>query len=139
MSLNEAMLQKQTSADTTRLTSINPESHSFEQIYCRQNNCSPDQFELKVFCRCLHHPLLTPAVWAIFQFRSQVFRLDTSLISLVSKTSNIEDFRNTVQAYDGFDRLHPDNNFFRRTLHLRISRRKLITLARQVFDQAPRP
>ena len=135
----EAMLQNQTSSDTAGQTSVNPESHTFEYLYCRQSNCSPGQFERKILWKCLHHPLMTPAVRMIFQFRSHVFSLDTNLISLVSKTNNFNDFRNTVQAFDGFDRLHPDNNFFRRTLHLRISRRKLITLARQVFDQAPQP
>ena len=133
------MPNNQTKANATGAESVTSGLGTFEQIYCRQNKCSPDKYERNVFWNCLNHPHLTPAVWLIFQVHSQVFSLDTNLINLVSKTTNLSDFRDTVEGYDGFDRLHPDTNFFRRTLHLRISRRKLIALAHQVFDQERQP
>ena len=110
--------------------------YAFKDLYCQQQACSPKHFEWKVFNRSLHHPLLTPAVWLLYRAHPQLFRLDTNLIGIASKSDNFSDFRKTVDAYDGFDRLQPDNNFFRRTLHLRISRRKLNTLAHQVFGRA---
>jgi len=135
MSLKEATPNKQTRANATGAESVNPEYGTFEHLYCRQNQCSLEEYEHKVFWHCLNHPLMTPAVWAIYRVQAHVFSLDTNLINLVSQTTSLSDFRNTVEAYDGFDRLHPDTNFIRRTLHLRISRRKLIALAHQVFDQ----
>ncbi len=132
----KAMPDNQTSAHVTETKVANSENGTFALIYCRQNKCSPDKYEGNVFWDCLNHPLMTPVVWLIFRIQSNVFSLDTNLINLVSQTANFNDFRNTVEEYDGFDRLHPENNFFRRTLKLRISRRKLIALGHQAFGQS---
>ena len=127
---------KQFPVEAGQPTAGGPDLYAFGELYCQQQNCGPRQFAWQILRRCLHHPILTPPAWLIYRTRTQLLRLDTNLIGLVSKIDNFTEFRNTVDAYDGFDRHHPANNFFRRTLHLRLSRRKLIKLAHQVFERA---
>jgi len=111
---------------------------TFLELYCRQHRCSPERGKRKILWHCFNHQLTRPPAWLLFHLQPNIFRLDLGLISHIGGETDLHNLNHSVIDFDGFDPLHPDNNFFRKSLGLRLSRRKLITLAHETFGAAGR-
>jgi hypothetical protein len=136
--LDEALLISplEAAANSVGTDSLSP--GTFLQMYCVQHRCSPVQAKRKIFWHCLSHPLTRPLAWLLFHLQPKIFQLDLGLISHIGGETDLHQLNHTVVDCDGFDPLHPDNNVFRKSLGLRVSRRKLIALAHETFGAARR-
>ena len=111
---------------------------TFLELYCRRYHCPPERARQKILWHCLHRRLLQPVAWGLHLLQPKTFLLDLGLINHVGAKTDAHSVVLEVRGSDAFDQFHPDNNFFRKSLGLRLSRRKLITLAHETFGAAGR-
>ena len=112
---------------------------TFLELFCRRHRCPPAVGKRKILWRCQHYPVLQPLARVLYLLKPKIFRLDLGLISQVGHETDTHRVSESIKYSDAFDQYHPDTNFFRQTLGLRLSRRKLIALAHDIFDESKSP
>lgn len=104
---------------------------SFKERFCLAARCQPDRYEWRVLRRCRHRRSWLP-YFLVKWLAPHLYADDLALIQLVAGSTNMADFRWTVQGH--VDR-YPVRGFWRRHLRLRMSRGHLLELAQVVFNQ----
>ena len=116
-----------------------PQEGTFLELFCRRHRCPPAVGKRKILWRCQHYPALTLLARMLYLLKPKIFRLDLGLISQVGHETDAHRVSENIKYSDAFDQYHPHTNFFRQTLGLRLSRRKLIALAHEIFDESQSP
>lgn len=107
------------------------EYRSFMMLYCRTRGVIPASFATKVLLETLY-PHARPLLGLIAQLYPDHFRADYEFIEDVSRMQHHTDFGSAVESYIS----HPANaDFLRRRLRLRISVRRMLRLANDIFPQ----
>src|ERR1700690_4679924 len=108
---------------------------TFEEKYCEANHCSPDEFQRKIFWKCLHRHAL-PFVPFLLLFNPQYFAADFELIREVRRAVKMNQVWEEVREYF----LSPKHyGWFRRKANIRLSARRLISLAREYLPMTGSP
>ena len=108
-------------------------SNDLSQRFCAQFNCLPEAFEARVFWRCLY-PAAIPAAALLWYVNRSFFQDDFELIEDVKHAKSYEETKNLI-SFAGTE--HTRRNFFRVRLRIRVSKRRLQNLARDLFPQPP--
>ena len=98
---------------------------SFQEAFCDQTGCSPEEFEIRVFWRCLHRRAL-PLSALIYRANRSFFELDFRTIRQLGVAKSFEEFGEEVNSFRSDNRRH--GGFLRRRLRVRISGRRLMKL-----------
>ena len=107
------------------------EFRSFMMRYCRTRGVLPAAFANQLLLETLY-PHARPLLGLLTQLNPDHFRADYEFIEDVSRMQHHTDFGDAVECYI----THPANaGFLRRRLRLRISVRRMLRLANDVFPQ----
>ena len=104
--------------------------YTFEKLFCRSRSCRAEDLEIKVLWRCLYHSSTLPLAWLVLRFDPDFFRADFQMISEIKEATTHSQVRNILSDH------HTEflkKSFLRNRLKLRVSRTKLISLARAVL------
>lgn len=105
---------------------------SLKSAYCQKYDCSPDQFEEKVFRKCLY-PQARLVASFIRLFSHRFFFYDFELLNSVGEASTLSEIVADIGAF----RCNPrwQGGVLRRTLRIRISGKRLIALAKGLLKE----
>ena len=106
---------------------------TFRERFCEAYKCAPDEFEEKVFWRCLHRHAW---IFAKFLYRSdpKIFKEDIEFIHEIGSVTNPYMFKSELNRYHG--RNVRERGWLRGTFVIRVSARRVITLKNRIFRQA---
>src|SRR5260370_30306908 len=103
----------------------------FQDLFCRQFNCSPSDYKQRAFRELLyrHAKLVVPVVRKL---RRELFAEDFRFIRLLGEAT---DLREAKAAAGDFQSMNiTRKSFWRTTLKMRVSGGKASTLAQQLFQ-----
>ena len=104
---------------------------NFCELYCDRFQCSPMEFDDDVFWRCLHP---RARLWAhlIRMVNRNYFATDIELIESVGDLTDLDQMDSEVMLF----RYHrPAKGFWRGKMRVRISGRRLLGLAKDLFTK----
>lgn len=101
---------------------------TFRESYCERFNCPPEDYERRVFWRCLYRRSL-PLSLLVYLFRRDHFNLDLQTIRQLGVCRSSREFRDELEA---FRYEYQMQGGILRNLRVRISGKRLIQLLRQV-------
>jgi hypothetical protein len=99
---------------------------SFQEAFCNQNECSIEEFESRVFWRCLHRRALPLSAFA-YLIKRTFFEPDFRTIRQLGVAKSFEEFGEEVNSFRSENRRH--GGLLRRRLRMRVSGRRLMALA----------
>jgi hypothetical protein len=102
---------------------------SFLERYCKTYQCPAESFEKNVLWRCMP-ALPRPLAQFIGRVNRNFFRSDMALISELKEATRFSQVRDIISFYTFQS---PRQSFVRQLLRLRMSRSKLLKLARSVL------
>ncbi len=106
------------------------ESRSFRQIFCERTGCRPEQFEEKLFQKCLYsHAVYVAPVIRIFD--SAVFKPDFELIKHAATTTSLGELERELDIFRWY---FPPMGFWRRVMNVRMSGRLLLNVGKELFQ-----
>jgi len=101
---------------------------TFREAFCERFNCPAEEFERRVFWRCLHRRSL-PLAWLVYVLRRQYFALDFQTIRQLAVSRSPQEFRGELES---FRYEYQMRGGVLRDLRVRISGKRLISLLREV-------
>ena len=105
---------------------------TFEQVYCERHNCTPRQFQRKLFARGMY---LHARPFALFirLVNARFFAADDSLVRSVAQATTMRAVREEVRDYfwDSENR-----NWLRQVLKIRVSGQRIKNLAREYLPES---
>jgi hypothetical protein len=106
-----------------------PDNDSFQEKYRKKHPCPPEKFEQQVLWQCMHTPS-RPLAWLIWLIHQEYFQPDLDLIGELKNTNRFSQVRDII----GFHSVPPPKaNFLRQWFKIRMSKSKLLKLAKSVF------
>jgi hypothetical protein len=107
---------------------------TFQEAFCLEARCSPEEYESKVFWRCLHRRAL-PLSALLFRINPTLFDVDIRTIRQLGVARSFEEFCGEVDSFRSENRRH--GGFLRRQLYVRVSGRRLMALALSLPPDMP--
>ena len=104
--------------------------YTFAKLFCRSHRCHAENLEVRVLWHCLYHASSIPLAWLVLKFAPDYFHADFQMISEIKAATTHAQVREILADH------HTEflkKSFLRRRLKLRVSRTKLISLARAVL------
>jgi hypothetical protein len=108
---------------------------TFEELYCKANQCTPADLSRRVFWKCLYRHAV-PLAPLILTFNSRYFDADKRLIEDVAKAERMNQVWEAVREYFIDPRYR---GWGRRKGNIRISARRLIGLTREYLPPSGTP
>ncbi len=109
------------------------ESLEFREAVCRKFGCAPEAYPETVFSHCLY-PHAAGSVKLIRWLKPDYFAADFELIHQIATVTEMRQVRAEVENH----RYHnPSATLLRRFLRIRLSGRRVIQLADQIFARPP--
>src|SRR4029079_12814438 len=106
---------------------------TFKTLFCKRFQCSDPEFERQLFARCLHwHARLLSPI--IARLSSRFFQEDLGFSGDLSTAASHGEVITELNRFYG--RNVRDRNWFRKSLSLRISGKRVLRLSRQLFREA---
>ena len=105
----------------------------FKTLFCAHFRCPDSEYELRAFRKCLYPRarLLAPI---IHKLNPDLFAEDFNFIQYLGATTGVREANEELQAFEDVNRDKP--GLFRTGLRLRVSGRKAVRLAHQLFSEA---
>ena len=103
---------------------------TFAALFCQRYGGAPDALERRVLRRCLYRTSLLPLAWLVRKSDPDFFRADLQMITDIRAATTEAQVREILTDH------HTEflkRGFLRNRLKLRVSRTKLISLARAVL------
>jgi len=123
-------------ADKTPMTLISNKNtkidNGFGGKFCKKHQCQPEDFEKKVLLRCLY-VFASPAAWLIWPVSQNFFQEDLDLINELKDITSFGQVRDIVSFYSIQPR---KKNLLRQWLNIRMSKAKLLKLARSILRES---
>ena len=109
---------------------LSPSPLEFRSAFARTFSLPPESFEREAFVRCVP-PWYRPLAWALVRCWPAGFAQDWQVLQDVARATSLEE----VRAFSGDFRggIRHRHSLVRDRIGLRVSGRRLLTLARQVF------
>lgn len=105
---------------------------TFEEIFCSRHSCSPEVFRSRLFRTSLPGYVRLLSLF-LGGLNRRLFRCDHHLTFRVAECGTVDDVRRELAEYFK----EPENNtWLRRVAHVRISRRKLVHIARTYLPES---
>jgi hypothetical protein len=107
---------------------------TFKEAFCERFNCPPEQYERRLFWRCLYRhalPLAALIHWLDTEFYRDVFREDFDFIREIGTVKDEDVFQVELDRFYG--RNVRDKGWIRGTLLVRVSGKRLLKSKRHVF------
>ncbi len=104
--------------------------YTFARLFCRSHRCRAEDLEVRVLWHCLYRPATLPLAWLVLKFDPDYFHADFQMISEIKAATTHAQVREILADH------HTEflkKSFLRQRLKLRVSRTKLISLARAVL------
>jgi hypothetical protein len=101
----------------------------FRQLFSEQSGAAPDQFERKLFYKCLFRHAL-PFAWMLEKLSPNFFREDFEMLRDVATARNTEEVICELNRF--FGRNARDKSFLRPTFYLRISGKRVLRIYRSL-------
>jgi len=98
---------------------------SFRDAFCQVTGCGAEDFEIRVFWRCLHRRSLAISA-LIYLMRPTYFSFDFQTIRQLGVATSFEEFGAEIDSFRSDNRRH--GGLLRRTLRVRVSGRRLMDL-----------
>lgn len=112
----------------------------FRQLFSEKWGISADQFERKLFRKCLFRHAV-PFAWLLQKWNTDFFREDFDMLRDVASARNTEEVICEVNRF--FGRNARDKSILRTTFYLRISGKRVLrvyrALVRETQTQIPTP
>lgn len=105
----------------------------FRQLFSQKWGMSADQFERKLFTKCLFRHAV-PFAWLLQKWNPDFFREDFDMLRDVANARNTDEVLGEVNRF--FGRNARDKNFLRTTFYLRISGKRLLRVYRSLTREA---
>lgn len=102
---------------------------SFRDEICARFKCPPEQFDRAVFRRCLY-PQARSVAWLLPR---RAFSDDWDMIAAVGKATSLQQVKKIV---NDFRSVKPDDQSLMFIFKFRVSGRKIIDLARDIWPEA---
>jgi hypothetical protein len=103
----------------------------FRELFCEQQNCLPEAYEIRLFWACLR-PHTVPLAKLLWAFNRRRFRSDLELLRRVGNTTTTRALKNELEDYR---HTHPPRGLLRKHLRVRVSGRMLLKLGASLFNQ----
>jgi len=108
---------------------------TFEDKFCQAHRCKAEDFERRLFWRCLHrHALVVAPLFLLFN--REYFSLDRELIREVRKAEKMNEVWEEIREYFVSPKYQ---GWMRKRANVRISARRLINLAREHLPSTGSP
>ena len=105
-------------------------AYTFAKLFCRIHRCREEDIEERVLWHCLYNSATIPLAWVVLKFDPDFFRADLQMISdIKAATAYVQVREMLADHHTAFLK----KSFLRNRLKLRVSRTKLISLARTVL------
>lgn len=104
---------------------------TFREAVCDCFGCQPDDYERKVFWRCMHRHAL-PIAFLIYRVEPGFFREDFDLIREVGRVRNPVMFTTELNYFHG--RNARDRSWLRTDFYIRVSGKRLLNLKNRIFQ-----
>jgi hypothetical protein len=98
--------------------------------FCERYGCAPDEFERRVFWRCLYRHAL-PLAGVIWACNPEFFKTDLQAIRLIGTATSAREVLAEVNSLRDDPRTR--SRFLRESLRIRISGKRLLRLAAAVL------
>jgi hypothetical protein len=105
-------------------------SNNFKRLFCERFQCTPQQFEKRLFSRCLHRHAL-PLAGILDRINPEFFREDFGFICDLSSAASHAEVLTELNRFYG--RNVRDRNWLRKLLSIRISGKRVLRLSRKLF------
>ena len=102
-------------------------------LVCEKFKCGPEEFE-HTLIRHSVSPLAWPVVHFMLRFRRDIYEFDLELIEDLKKTTSFAEVSQTIASYCSVPR---PRHLFKLIFHVRVSKRRLKNLAREIFAANP--
>ena len=99
---------------------------NLQTAFCERYGCVPEEFEAKVFWRCLHRHAL-PVARVIWLCNREFFNPDLQAIRLLGSARSARELLAEVNSFR--DDYPSRSRFLRESLRIRISGKRLLRLA----------
>ncbi len=101
---------------------------TFREAFCERFDCPPEEFERRVFWRCLYRRSL-PLAWLVYLLNRSYFLPDLQTIRQLGVSRSPEEFRGELEA---FRYQYRTRGGILRELRVRVSGKRLVTLLREL-------
>ena len=106
--------------------------NGFGGKFCKKHQCAPEDYETKVLMSCIY-ALAYPAARLVWSVNPGFFKEDLDLIDELRDISSFGQVRDIVSFYS----IQPRNkNLLRQWLNIRMSKAKLLKLARTILRES---
>lgn len=102
------------------------------QLYCEKFKCPPEAFNRTILWRSVR-PLARPLTHLAVLLKRDFFESDLELIEDIKKATSVKEVSQLIATHCN---MHPTPNRLMTFLGIRVSKRRLKRLARQVFERA---
>ena len=102
-------------------------------LVCEKFKCPPEAFEQTLLRRSVS-PLVWPIVCFVLHYRKELYEFDLELIEDLKKTTSFAEVSQTIASYCSVPR---PRHLFKLIFHVRVSKRRLKNLAREIFAANP--
>ena len=106
-----------------------PPSKTFRDLFCEHFACPPEEFEQRVFWRCLHRRTL-PLAALIYFLNRDFFKRDFDTIRQLGVSRRPGEFQKEVEDY--YFGMRSYGNLLQQSFRVRISGQRLMRLERIV-------
>lgn len=105
-------------------------TRDFRTLFCERFGCPPSEYEERIFRQCLyaHAKLLAPLARRL---NPEFFKTDFKLLQYLGLTTTPQEITNELADFR--DANHKRKNFFRTGLKIRVSGRKVASVAQKVY------
>ena len=103
---------------------------TLSSLYCDKFKCPPTDFEKKVLWRCMH-PLAVPLASGMWLVHRRHFQTDLTLIEGVKQATTYREVKDQISFACT---PHRPLNYLRIIFNIRMSKRRLQRLARELFS-----
>lgn len=105
---------------------------TFRELYCARDGCEPSQYVRKVFCSSFSRRAVLPGSLCLTLLQMRAFRPERELIAALGEATSVGQFKEELHYFTNRRSL----GWMRRILGLKISTRRLRSLAIECFDAA---
>jgi len=106
---------------------------TFQEIFCRSQKCDPSDFRDRVFWRCLYRHAI-PLAYVLKKLTPDFFIDDHTLIQQVALDRDLEEVEANLKDFQYVNNAR--RHWLRTGLKVRVSGRKVASLARSVFSRS---
>jgi hypothetical protein len=103
---------------------------SFRSLFCEAYGCAPDEFEQRLFQRCLYRPIV-PVAWIILRVSPAFFREDLVFLREVGAATSRSEVVGELNRFYG--RNIRDRNWLRKQLAIRVSAKRVLRVYRSLL------